>query len=636
MCMPSGITSWTLVLALLALRAGMPADATTHLPRADANHDGVIDVDDLLQFCEGQRTGDLRFDLDQDGRLTARDWFLFSAAWGTLVPTPTPTWTPSFTPTPTRTATPTPTRSPTPTLPPGAIVVDFPNLPDGVMKLVLLDIPAGGFIMGRYPGEVDSLPDEDPSRQVKITDRFYLGQCEITKAQWLGLVGTAPWEGHGPGLSDPDSPAVYLTWNDVVGPEGLLDKLNALGQGTFRLPSEAEWEYACRAQTGARYYWGNDFDHTQIGQYAWYSGNTVSVGEAYPHVVARKKPNPWGLFDMSGNVRELCEDWYHSSYWGAPGNGVPWLYPEGEIRVARGGSWNTLPEFCRSASRYPGSTPADLGVRIARSVPTTTPGPTPPPRITVKLPNLELGYQELVMIRIPHGVYPMGRWPFEQHSLAEEDPLHNVNIGYPFYMGKYELTKAQWIAVMGAATVPWRGQSHVLEDLDSPAVYISLDEAHAFIDALNGLGLGHFRLPSESEWEYACRAGTTTRFYWGDDPNYADLPRYAWCFENTVETNQQYAHLVGRKLRNLWELHDMSGNVWEWCEDDWHDGYGGAGRPDNGAPWIDTPRGPFRVARGGGWFNYPADPWYYRSAARPAFPAAYRDSNIGFRLVREP
>ncbi|MCX5769469.1 MAG: formylglycine-generating enzyme family protein [Candidatus Hydrogenedentes bacterium] len=233
----------------------------------------------------------------------------------------------------------------------------------------------------------------------------------------------------------------------------------------------------------------------------------------------------------------------------------------------------------------------------------------------------------LEMVWIPGGTFMMGRYPGEQDSWESEDPRHQVAVP-GFWMAKYELTKRQWQAVMG--TTPWSGLSYVLNDLDSPAVYVSWDDAKAFITALNTQTGLTFRLPSEAEWEYACRADTTTRFYWGDDPDYTLINDYAWWYGNAWDAGEQYAHVVGLKLPNAFGLYDMSGNVWEWCEDDWHSSYTGA--PTNGSAWVDSPRGSYRVRRGGDWCYYGGD--FRRSAYRGLSYPSRTYSNFGFRLSR--
>ena len=265
--------------------------------------------------------------------------------------------------------------------------------------------------------------------------------------------------------------------------------------------------------------------------------------------------------------------------------------------------------------------------------PTPTPSTTPLPEITITLAGLPAGATPLVMVRVPAGSFIMGRYTDEQDSFVQEDPQHQVRIGYEFYVGKYEITQAQWQAVMDAT--PWAGHDSVLNHPDSPAVYVSWQDAQAFITTLNMIGQGTFRLPSEAEWEYGCRAdpsGTPTRFYWGDDPGYTDTGNYAWHYYNAWNVNEKYAHVVGLKMPNAWGLYDMSGNVWEWCEDDWHY-YIEAGRPDNGNAWMDSPRGSYRVIRGGD-FNSAAN--YCRSAYRDDSAPGGRSAIFGLRVVRNP
>jgi formylglycine-generating enzyme required for sulfatase activity len=178
-------------------------------------------------------------------------------------------------------------------------------------------------------------------------------------------------------------------------------------------------------------------------------------------------------------------------------------------------------------------------------------------------------------------------------------------------------------------TSPWSGQSYVLDDLDSPAVYVSWNDAQAYVAALNTHTGMTFRLPSEAEWEYAARAGTTTRFYWGNDPEWTQIIDYAWNSANTVFAGQEYAHVVGQLLPNGWGLYDMIGNVSEWCEDDWHNTYTGA--PTDGQPWNDSPRGSVRVTRGGNWGQTNN---LCRAAARLSQEPSNSGVLFGFRIVR--
>ena len=218
----------------------------------------------------------------------------------------------------------------------------------------------------------------------------------------------------------------------------------------------------------------------------------------------------------------------------------------------------------------------------------------------------------------------MGATADEQDSNADgfEKPQHQVTLTQGFWMGKYELTKAQWTAVMG--TTPWLGQANVLNDPDSSATYISWNLAQSFITTLNNYTGLTFRLPSEAQWEYAARAGTTTRFFWGDDSSYTQLLDYAWCLSNC--SVEQYGHLVGQKTPNGLGLYDMNGNQWEFCQD-WHGAYTVDAVMDPTGPTTGTRR----VIRGGCWRSSNSS---CRSASRYYAIPSYVSSNFGFRLVR--
>lgn len=236
----------------------------------------------------------------------------------------------------------------------------------------------------------------------------------------------------------------------------------------------------------------------------------------------------------------------------------------------------------------------------------------------------------LEVVWVPAGTFQMGRAPGEEGGNDREDPQHTVKITAGFWLGKYEVTKAQWSALIN--TTPWKGQEGVWYHPESPAVFVSWHDAKLFIEELNRHTARTFRLPSEAEREYATRAGTTTRFYWGEDVGYRQVGEYAWYKENTLDIGRGFAHPVGQKLPNPWGLYDMSGNAWEWCEDDFHENYTNA--PRNGAPWRDTPRAAQRVGGGGAWDGFGH---HLRSAGRryANFPTKKQDT-VGFRVALVP
>ena len=217
------------------------------------------------------------------------------------------------------------------------------------LSIEMVYIPPGSFMQGRYSGEQGSYSNEDPQHLVTLDYGFWLGKYEVTQAQWEAIAGS--WSFYFNGY--PDRPAEMVSWDDIT--NTFLPELNSqTGSNVWRLPSESEWEYACRAGTTTRYYWGDDLSETQIGNYAWYSGNSSST----THTVGTREPNTWNLYDMSGNVWEWLEDYRHSNYTGAPTNGDPWLIPSSSSRVLRGGSWGGGAGYCRSAYRNYYGTPS--------------------------------------------------------------------------------------------------------------------------------------------------------------------------------------------------------------------------------------------------------------------------------------
>ena len=217
------------------------------------------------------------------------------------------------------------------------------------MKLVY--IPAGSFMMGI---------SEFPQHQVRISEAFWMGQTEVTQGQYESVMNAQPWSGRSYVQEDANSPAVYVNWDDAV---AFCRKLSQQEGKTYRLPNEAEWEYACRAGTTTRFSFGDS--DSSLGDYAWFHDNARKVwGQEYAHSVGQKKPNPWGLYDMHGNVWELCSVWAGSS-----SHFRPFL---GDFRSLRGGSWNSGEFNLRCSGRNdapPGRFDADVGFRVVLSQP---------------------------------------------------------------------------------------------------------------------------------------------------------------------------------------------------------------------------------------------------------------------------
>jgi len=201
------------------------------------------------------------------------------------------------------------------------------------MEFVL--IRPGRFLMGSPDGEGED--DEHPRHKVRITKPFYMGIALVTQAQWKAVMGTHPSHFRGD-----DLPVEWVSWNDV---RRFLWNLNRREDSRYRLPAEAEWEYACRAGSQAEYCHGNG--SSGLGEYAWYSENS----DMRTHPVCRKKPNAFGLFDVHGNVWEWCEDWYRKNYYKKSPINKPRGPATGKHRVIRGGCWELSASMVRSAYR---------------------------------------------------------------------------------------------------------------------------------------------------------------------------------------------------------------------------------------------------------------------------------------------
>ncbi|MCP4263158.1 MAG: formylglycine-generating enzyme family protein [Planctomycetes bacterium] len=238
------------------------------------------------------------------------------------------------------------------------------------------------------------------------------------------------------------------------------------------------------------------------------------------------------------------------------------------------------------------------------------------------------------LVYIPDGSFMMGsgdsaaqlakEYNRKEVFFKQELPQHQVRISKGFWMGQTEVTQGQYESVINAQ--PWSGKDKVREDVNNPAVYVSWEDAAAFCMKLSQHEGKTYRLPTEAEWEYACRAGTTTCFSFDDSDS--SLGEYAWYVDNTVMVRQEYAHSVGQKKPNPWGLYDMHGNVWEWCSDWFDNGYYSKN------PSID-PKGPssgtYRSARGGSWSYFMFD---LRCSTRGCFDPVLRLNSVGFRVVR--
>jgi len=237
--------------------------------------------------------------------------------------------------------------------PPKELTVDL----GGGVKMELVLIPAGEFLMGSPDSDKDADQHEKPQHRVRITKPFYLGKYPVTQEQWEAVMGNNPSN-----LKGSKSPVENVTWNDC---QQFLDKLNRRegnSVGEFRLPTQAQWEYACRAGSTTRYCFGDE--ESRLGEYAWYDANSARK----THSVGEKKPNGWGLYDMHGNVLEWCQDSDDGVHYAESPMDDPTGPAQVSNRVSRGGYWGGPARNCRSASRHggwPGNRYIHVGLRAA-------------------------------------------------------------------------------------------------------------------------------------------------------------------------------------------------------------------------------------------------------------------------------
>jgi formylglycine-generating enzyme required for sulfatase activity len=529
-------------------------------------------------------------------------------------------------------------------------------------------VPGGTFRMG---SEADD-GDERPVHEVRIADDFYLGKTEVTVRQFRAFVEAtgyqtvaeregAPWHMPAPDSmkwargcnwrSPPfeqrdDYPVVCLSYLDAA---AFCAWLSARTGQPIRLPTEAQWEYACRA--------GAKGDGPAVLQPVAWSGDDRAEG---PHPVAQNTANAWGLYDMLGNAAEWCEDVYRWHYQETPTDGSANLASEVPAaavrRVLRGGSWCTPMTSCWPSSRRPAQQAlraTDTGFRLVRSCRSAAAGTSVQYRRPVAARSVENAPAKLALhvdgvtfdfARINPGRFAMGspHHYVDEYNWTYEMPARDVTIAYPYYLGVTEVTVEQFrlfteqtgyvtdAEKLGWAYVPdekgwhfemlldWRNPGYLQTDRE-PVICLGWYDAVAFCRWASAKTGCSIRLPSEAEWEYACRAGTT-----GDHPgSLGEMSWYAW-------NSAGRTHPVAQKKPNAWGLYDMQGNAWEWVQDLYH--RDGSGAPTDGSAWCETaevdPRG---ITRGGSFFN---PEWLCRSYIRMQTPLGHKvHYNNGLRLV---
>ncbi|MBO7108112.1 MAG: formylglycine-generating enzyme family protein, partial [Verrucomicrobia bacterium] len=353
----------------------------------------------------------------------------------------------------------------------------------------------------------------------------------------------------------------------------------------------------------------------------WYWCNSDEA----THPLGQKQPNAWGLYDMHGNVYEWCLDWF-GDY---PTEAVtdPEGSDTGSNRVVRGGAWNAFASGCRSAYRHhngPGYNFSNYGFRVVLAPESKD--------MTIPLSDTV----SLDMIWIEPGTFMMGS-PTDELGRYDDETQHQVILTQGYWLGKYEVTQAQYEAVMGTNPSDFKGA-------DLPVEQVSWNDAVKFCEWLTAqeraagrLPEGYeYTLPTEAQWEYACRAGTTTAFNIGtniptmlqrEDRPCPNLDPLAWYYYNSGEYDGE-PFPVGQKQPNAWGLYDMHGNVFEWCLD-----RSGAYPASSVTDPKGSATGSGRVMRGGSWYDSAS---YCRSALRYYFNPDGSGSVIGFRVALAP
>jgi formylglycine-generating enzyme required for sulfatase activity len=469
-------------------------------------------------------------------------------------------------------------------------------IPTNPSPAQLVWVPPGTFAMGSPLTEPGRNPDEQ-QHVVSITEGFWMGQREVNQPDYMATMLSNPSEFTGSAL-----PVESVTWQNAVDYCAVLTRREQdagrlpLGY-VYRLPTEAEWEYATRSGSQTAYSFGDD--PSSLPQFAWFATNSGSMTDP----VVTRTASPPGLFDTYGNVAEWCLDWYGSYSLNraldpqGPTNGV--------ARVVRGGSWASIATECRSASRdslTATNSASTVGFRTVLAKETyawpTNPNPAR-------------------LVWVPSGSLIMGS-PLGELGRGSDETQHQVTLTKAFWISRYELTQGEFSTLTG---IQLSGGSNL-------SAQITWQQATQYCQLLNAqesqagrLPTGYvYRLPREAEWEYVARAGTQTRYFFGDDLSGTQLANYAWyggtCGVITI--------VGGEKAPSPLGLYDIYGNKAEWCAD-WYGPYPQGSAIDP----IGPASGQYKVSRGGGCCC--ADAAYCRSAARLPFDP--NQNGAGLRIV---
>ena len=530
------------------------------------------------------------------------------------------------------------------------------------VKLVLRKVKAGKFTMGSPEDELGHREDE-VQHEVTLTKDFYIGVFETTQKQYELITGTnaSYYAGDMRPAENVDYYAIRGAskgkgWpaNSEVDEDSFMGKLRAKTGVNFDLPTEAQWEFACRDGTTTS--WNNgsnitniyrDGNMNKLGRYD-YNRDDGKGGYTQHTVVGSYLPNAWGLYDMHGNVWEWCLDWY-GDYAGDETDPVG--QTTGRYRVRRGAAYDYDAENCRSASRMredPSEEDERYGFRVALTI-------NEKKYMVVNLASGETSFlsdvpeggwtdeyktTKMVLRKVEAGKFTMGS-PSDELGRSDNEVQHEVTLTKDFYIAVFQTTQKQYEMITGSNPSYFSGNTRPVESVSYDMIR-GTDKgdgwpANSDVDADSFFGKFRaktgkaFDLPTEAQWEFACRAGTTTAL--NDGNNLADIEK-----DDNLNKLGRYSYnggeddgtaVVGSYLPNAWGLYDMHGNVSEWCLDWWDDGESGSSDP------VTDPVGPaegyLRLLRGGSLADSAGE---CRSAYRFDYGKPYYDySRYGFRVV---
>jgi formylglycine-generating enzyme required for sulfatase activity len=515
-----------------------------------------------------------------------------------------------------------------------AVLASPPDVSSNPHAIAMVFVEGGTFKMGCTEEQGNDCSDlEKPAHSVTVGS-FSIGKYPVTQGQWKAVMERNPSKITG----DKNFPVEWVSWNYA---QNFILRLNKITGKKYRLPTEAEWEYAARGGNRSKGYKFSGSDN--IEDVGWYLSNSgdkplrregkemkisaeeIQFNNNKPRPVGTKQPNELEIHDMSGSVFEWVGD--INDY--GPGAQVnPAELLSCSTRIFRGGGWLCDAADCRVSKRTGHRTNTsniNLGLRLAHDA---------------ELADVGFNLDSIAMIFVEGGTFMMGCTEEPDDECGEDEkPTHSVTLS-SFSIGKYEVTQLLWRAVMGG------NPSHFTGNDNLPVETVGFDDVQEFIRKLNAKTGKKYRLPTEAEWEYAARGGNSSRGYkYSGSDNIDEVAWYGRDFGSHYDASHEkyYSggnsdekpHPVGMKSANELGIFDMSGNVAEWVSDGYKSNYYRSSQNTN-------PTGPstryYRVYRGGNWMTGTR---YCRVSSRHYGPSkdsrgSVIDLLLGFRLALDP